>query len=114
LNSAGFRSESICLTLAFAEIQERLMAERSAAADREASALTAGAAAKAETDRVSREADQARAAARVEAERSKLLSDAQLASARADSDRADKEKALAEKRGSQERQRNRSWLYDAL
>ena len=72
------------------------MAERSAAADREASALKAGEAAKSETDRVTREAELARATAQNQAERSKLLADAQILSARADSDRADKEKAQAE------------------
>jgi outer membrane protein OmpA-like peptidoglycan-associated protein len=76
--------------------EEALVAERAAAAQREASALSAGAAAKSETDRVAREAEVAHALAQSEAERSKLESDAQIAQARAASDRADKERAEAE------------------
>jgi outer membrane protein OmpA-like peptidoglycan-associated protein len=76
--------------------EEALVAERAAAAQREASALSAGAAAKLETDRVAREAQVAHALAQSEAERSKLESDAQIAQARAASDRADKERAEAE------------------
>jgi outer membrane protein OmpA-like peptidoglycan-associated protein len=76
--------------------EEGLVAERTAAAQREASALSAGAAAKLETDRVAREAEVAHALAQSEAERSKLESDAQIAQARAASDRADKERAQAE------------------
>jgi len=86
---------------------ETLSAERAAAAQREASALTASAAAKSETDRVmheaelartkaQNEAELARTKAQNEAELSRLQSDAKIAQARADSDRADKEKAEAE------------------
>jgi outer membrane protein OmpA-like peptidoglycan-associated protein len=76
--------------------EERLMAERTAAADRETTALKAGLAAKAETELVSREAELARARAQNEAERSKLQSDVLIASARAETDRVGREKADAD------------------
>jgi len=75
---------------------ETLSAERAAAAGREATALSASAAAKSETDRVMHEAELARTRAQNEAELSRLQSDAKIAQARADSERADKEKAQAE------------------
>jgi outer membrane protein OmpA-like peptidoglycan-associated protein len=87
--------------------EERLMAERTAAADREARALSAGAAAKLEADRVTREAELAQARAERDAElaranaleaaaRSKRQSDALIASARSETDREAKEKADAD------------------
>jgi outer membrane protein OmpA-like peptidoglycan-associated protein len=76
--------------------EEHLAFERSAAADRETSALNAGAAAKSETDRVTRDAELAHASALNQADRLKRQNDALIASAKAEADQASKEKAEAE------------------
>lgn len=76
--------------------EENLSMERSAASAREASALAAGAAAKSETERISREADRARINAEEDAARTKRQADGLLASARDEKARADRDKTEAE------------------
>mgnify|MGYP000850464260 CR=1 FL=1 len=67
--------------------EEALLAERQASADRETRANTERAAAQAETDRVTREAEAARLRAQAEADRLRLDRDAQAAAALAEADR---------------------------
>jgi outer membrane protein OmpA-like peptidoglycan-associated protein len=67
--------------------EENLASERQAGAERESRAEGERAAARAETERVTREADEARLAAQAEAERSKREHEGQMAVAQAEADR---------------------------